>query len=91
MQPAMLVVFSAGRRHFWRQGVRSMTPRRFGKSLAIALIVFVITGNAWAAGWKEKVLYSFQGIPDGAVPAGGVVFDRIGNLYGATSELRNCQ
>jgi uncharacterized repeat protein (TIGR03803 family) len=37
-----------------------------------------------SAEWKEKVLYSFQGAPDGAVPAGGVVFDKAGNLYGAT-------
>jgi hypothetical protein len=39
-----------------------------------------------SAGWKEKVLYSFQGIPDGAAPLGRVVFDRTGNLYSATSE-----
>ena len=37
-----------------------------------------------SAEWKEKVLYSFQGAPDGAVPTGGVVFDKAGNLYGAT-------
>jgi len=36
--------------------------------------------------WKEKVLYSFQGGSDGALPAGGVVFDKAGNLYGATSD-----
>jgi hypothetical protein len=37
-----------------------------------------------SAEWKEKVLYSFQGVPDGAVPTGAVVFDKEGNLYGAT-------
>jgi uncharacterized repeat protein (TIGR03803 family) len=37
-----------------------------------------------AAEWKEKVLYSFQGPPDGSLPAGGVVFDKKGNLFGAT-------
>jgi hypothetical protein len=37
-----------------------------------------------SAEWKEKVLYSFQGgTTDGSVPAGGVVFDKAGNLYGA--------
>jgi hypothetical protein len=30
-------------------------------------------------------LYSFQGLPnDGSYPAGGLVFDKAGNLYGAT-------
>jgi uncharacterized repeat protein (TIGR03803 family) len=36
---------------------------------------------------KEKVLYSFQGgATDGEYPAGGVVFDKAGNLYGATTD-----
>jgi len=40
-----------------------------------------------SAEWKEKVLYSFQGgTNDGASPAGGVVFDAAGNLYGATDQ-----
>jgi uncharacterized repeat protein (TIGR03803 family) len=40
-----------------------------------------------SAEWKEKVLYSFQGgTNDGPVPAGGVVFDKQGNLYGATTD-----
>jgi hypothetical protein len=38
-----------------------------------------------SAAWKEKVLYSFQGgMNDGSLPVGGVVFDKKGNLYGAT-------
>jgi hypothetical protein len=37
-----------------------------------------------SAQWKENVLYSFQGLPDGATPIGAVVFDQQGNLYGAT-------
>jgi len=40
-----------------------------------------------SAEWNEKVLYSFQGgTTDGSVPAGGVVFDSQGNLYGATTD-----
>jgi hypothetical protein len=38
-------------------------------------------------GWTEAVLYTFPtslGGPDGNGPAGGVVMDRAGNLYGAT-------
>src|SRR5580698_1111415 len=37
-----------------------------------------------SAQWNEQVLYSFQGGRDGATPTGGMVFDRQGNLYGAT-------
>lgn len=37
-------------------------------------------GGAWA----ETVLYSFQGGNDGYVPTGDLVFDNVGNLYGAT-------
>jgi uncharacterized repeat protein (TIGR03803 family) len=34
--------------------------------------------------WSETVLYRFMGGSDGSTPIGGVVFDRAGNLYGAT-------
>jgi hypothetical protein len=34
--------------------------------------------------WEEKVLYSFQGGQDGQFPIGDLVFDKQGNLYGAT-------
>ena len=41
----------------------------FAVALALALPA--------SASWKEKVLYSFRGgANDGAVPAGGVVFDK---------------
>ena len=39
---------------------------------------------AGGGGWKESVLYSFEGTTDGSAPAGGVVADRAGNLYGTT-------
>jgi uncharacterized repeat protein (TIGR03803 family) len=48
-------------------------------------VVVVLMAISASAEWKEKVLYSFQGGTDGATPAGGVVFDSQGNLYGATS------
>jgi uncharacterized repeat protein (TIGR03803 family) len=35
--------------------------------------------------WTETVLYSFQGGNDGYFPWGDLVFDKSGNLYGATS------
>jgi uncharacterized repeat protein (TIGR03803 family) len=35
--------------------------------------------------WTEKILHNFQGSPtDGNGPAGGLIFDAAGNLYGAT-------
>lgn len=45
--------------------------------------VFELTphpGDAWA----ETVLYSFQETPDGAQPYAGLIFDKVGNLYGTT-------
>ena len=35
--------------------------------------------------WTESLLYSFTGGGDGAHPFGGLVFGRMGNLYGATT------
>jgi len=36
--------------------------------------------------WKERVLHSFTGSPDGASSISNLVFDAAGNLYGTTSE-----
>jgi hypothetical protein len=65
-----------------------MNTNRF--RLRLVALTLLMTSIAASAEWKEKVLYSFQGGidggPDGAVPAGGVVFDKEGNLYGATAD-----
>lgn len=34
--------------------------------------------------WTEKVLWTFQGPPDGEQPLGKLIFDSAGNLYGTT-------
>jgi len=34
--------------------------------------------------WKETVLYRFTGGSDGGLPSGDLIFDKAGNLYGAT-------
>jgi hypothetical protein len=50
----------------------------------VLVTVFALASFA-SASWKEKVLYSFQGTPDGSSPAGVMVLDKQGNLYGATT------
>src|SRR5271155_5874168 len=65
-----------------------MTPQsrtRLATSLTVILIILSFTSPA-SAEWKEKVLHSFQGGTDGSLPAGGVVFDSAGNLYGVTTD-----
>ena len=37
------------------------------------------------SGWTENVLYDFRGGNDGLYPAGGLTFDKAGNLYGGTA------
>jgi uncharacterized repeat protein (TIGR03803 family) len=34
--------------------------------------------------WTESILYRFTGGRDGGLPVGGVIFDKSGNLFGAT-------
>lgn len=51
--------------------------------LTIVAITFMLVSGAWAA--TEQVLYSFNGTT-GREPSGGLIFDKAGNLYGATSE-----
>ncbi|HEX4159395.1 MAG TPA: choice-of-anchor tandem repeat GloVer-containing protein [Rhizomicrobium sp.] len=41
-------------------------------------------GHASPAAAQEKVLYTFQGSPDGAFPEAGLIGDKAGNLYGTT-------
>src|SRR5271170_2927818 len=57
---------------------------------AFVVALMLVASGVSAGEWKERVLYSFQGENDGAVPAGGVVFDRQGNLYGATTYTSSC-
>lgn len=39
------------------------------------------------SGWTYNVLYTFQGGNDGGAPVAGLVFDKSGNLYGATESF----
>jgi hypothetical protein len=63
-----------------------MTRSRFAHYVLPLLLAVSVVALPASAEWKEKVLYSFQGGVDaGSVPAGGVVFDKQGNLYVATT------
>jgi hypothetical protein len=65
---------------------------RLATRLSTLVVLTVLLAASAAAEWHEKVLYSFQGGTDGSTPAGGVVFDKAGNLYGATTDggSNNC-
>jgi hypothetical protein len=65
---------------------------RFAIRLPLLCVLVLAFVPSASAEWKEKVLYSFQGGTDGSTPAGGVVFDNTGNLYGATTDggSNNC-
>jgi hypothetical protein len=52
--------------------------------------VFEVSPSSQKAGnWTETTLYTFkglsEGLTDGAVPTGGLIADKLGNLYGTTA------
>jgi uncharacterized repeat protein (TIGR03803 family) len=56
-------------------------------ALLIVLLISVASPSvAYGQSYKEKVLYSFTGGPDGAYPYGSVIQDANGNLYGTTQQ-----
>jgi hypothetical protein len=61
-----------------------MTYKRSIRPIHVCVLALVLSlALPASAEWNEKVLYSFQGgTTDGALPVGGVVFDKQGNLYG---------
>ena len=36
------------------------------------------------SGWKETILYNFQGMDDGQNPVGGVILNKAGHIFGST-------
>ncbi len=63
-----------------------MRVNRFSLGLRTAwmiLAVVLFATTTWAAD-HETVLHSFN-FTDGWMPAGGLIFDTAGNLYGTTS------
>ena len=45
--------------------------------------VYELTSSG--SGWVKDTLYNFHGGDDGSTPAGGLIFDSQGNLYGSTT------
>jgi uncharacterized repeat protein (TIGR03803 family) len=76
----------------WFPAMTHIMNSRFTTRWLAPFVAIVVLTSTASAEWKEKVLYSFQGGSDGSTPAGGVVFDKAGNLYGATTEggAENC-
>jgi uncharacterized repeat protein (TIGR03803 family) len=64
-----------------------MTPTRnvFTPFLCLAISIIVLAGSA-LAGTDEQVIYRFKGGSDGFGPAGALLADKVGNLYGTTAE-----
>jgi uncharacterized repeat protein (TIGR03803 family) len=54
-------------------------------SLLLVAIVLLLAPAPWALAQAEKVLYRFAGGADSGEPYGGLVADKLGNLYGTTS------
>ena len=55
-----------------------------GSAVGCGTVYELVRPQKPGGAWKEKVLYSFQGNQDGQFPIGDLVFDKRGNLYGAT-------
>src|SRR5579864_6277522 len=69
-------------RRGWISGIR-WGAANATLTLAVVLVLGAVTTHS-ARAQTESVLYSFNGIPDGRDPRGGVVLDAQGNLYGTT-------
>lgn len=50
-------------------------------------VVFELSHTA--SGWKQTVLYTFDGSPHGSGPSASLIFDSAGNLYGTTASGGN--
>jgi uncharacterized repeat protein (TIGR03803 family) len=54
--------------------------------LAASLLAIFLATASLAANASDKVLYSFEGGDDGANPEAALIADRLGNLYGTTTD-----
>jgi uncharacterized repeat protein (TIGR03803 family) len=59
---------------------------RYGSTVELGYGTVFKLAPASGGKWKETVLYNFTGGSDGGYPAGGLILDGAGNLYGTTEE-----
>jgi uncharacterized repeat protein (TIGR03803 family) len=57
----------------------------FGGTNGMGAVFELGPGPNALAGWKDNVLYSFQGGTDASLPTSTLAFDKAGNLYGTSS------
>ena len=57
----------------------------YGGANGAGAVFSVAPGPSAIGGWRDVVLYSFEGGTDGGSPTSTLVFDGAGNLYGTTS------
>jgi uncharacterized repeat protein (TIGR03803 family) len=62
----------------------SLTPQFASFTGLVVLLLFAGNVSAQVSEPNDTVLHVFSGGSDGYIPAGGVVFDQAGNLYGTT-------
>jgi uncharacterized repeat protein (TIGR03803 family) len=61
-----------------------MTKLRAWTFAALVVTLISVTSPSWGAAPSYKVLYEFQGPPDGYSPSASLILDASGNLYGTT-------
>src|SRR5258708_34476760 len=54
-------------------------------STVLALVAVFLLSVGTATAQTERVIYAFQGTPDGFSPASPMIFDGAGNLYGTAT------
>lgn len=69
-------------RAWTRNSSRRANP--FSTSLYLFLFSCVFAATAFAGGVRGKVLYNFQGTPDGANPSSNLIADKSGHFFGTT-------
>ena len=57
----------------------------YGHIVGCGAIFELIPPAPGQTSWTEKVIYNFNGLPDGIDPEGGLIQDQTGNFYGTTA------
>src|SRR5580704_10649516 len=63
-----------------------MTKLRAWTFAALVVTLISVTSPSWGAAPSYKVLYEFQGPPDGYSPSASLILDASGNLFGTTQD-----